>query len=197
MVLVWHRWRWGRQMAFALSADDIGKRHTAEKRTQVRDAGDFEAFFWMYQRRIFSYLWRVTGNEQSAHDLSQETFLRAWKHFDTLRMEEAEHWLFHVASNLAMTYRSRSQRSSYITDPLDEESAASSDPSRRFAEKDAVRHTLMQLNFRQRAALVLHGVYGLSCEEVGQTLGISRDAAKMALWRAREQFRRSYAEEDA
>lgn len=45
----------------------------------------FETFFRRYEQDIFGYLWRMTGEEQTAYDLSQETFLRAWQRFERLR----------------------------------------------------------------------------------------------------------------
>ena len=80
---------------------------------------------------------------------------------------------------------------------LDEDDdPAGSDHSTRFAEQDIVRQTLLQLPIRQRATLILREVYGLSCAEIGDLLHISRDAVKMALWRAREQFRARYLGEE-
>jgi hypothetical protein len=49
--------------------------NTGQEHTQLKP---FEAFFWRYERRIFSFLWRMTGDEQLALDLNQETFIRAW-----------------------------------------------------------------------------------------------------------------------
>ena len=74
-------------------------------------------------------------------------------------------------------------------------SPAASDPGARVANADAVRRALIAIAPRQRAALVLREVYGLTCEEVAATLGISVGAAKTVLWRARGEFRNHYAEE--
>jgi hypothetical protein len=49
------------------------------------DVDAFEAFFGRHERDIFGYPWRLTGDEQSARDLTQETFLRAWQRFDSSR----------------------------------------------------------------------------------------------------------------
>ncbi|HEY7781270.1 MAG TPA: sigma-70 family RNA polymerase sigma factor [Ktedonobacterales bacterium] len=161
--------------------------------------GEFEAFFHYYECDIFSYLARMTGDEAAAYDLSQETFIRAWRSFDKIRgYNQPRAWLFRVASNLALNHL-RQRRGAlggatsleHMIDP------ASSDPAWRLAERDAVRATLLDLAPRQRAALVLREVYGLSCVEVGQTLGISTAAAKMALLRARVTFKARYQRADA
>ena len=44
----------------------------------------FEVFFQARHRAIFAYLWRMTGEEEAANDLCQETFLRAWRQFDVV-----------------------------------------------------------------------------------------------------------------
>jgi hypothetical protein len=48
-------------------------------------SSEFERFFREHEPEVTSFLWRVTGDPQTACDLSQETFLRAWQHFDRIR----------------------------------------------------------------------------------------------------------------
>jgi len=158
---------------------------------------DFEAFFLRYERQITGYLWRLTGDEQSASELTQETFLRAWQHFDAVRhYEQPLAWLFRVATNLARQQHRRTRAPVGRATPLDDEAdLASSDPTLRVAERELVRDTLLHLSFQQRAALILFEVEDLSCAEVGELLHLSRGAVKMALWRAREQFRVRYLRE--
>src|SRR4051812_1776109 len=67
--------------------------------------GDFEAFFARHEREVVGYLWRMTGDEQAARDLTQETFLRAWQRFDQLRgFDQPKAWLFRVATHLALNH---------------------------------------------------------------------------------------------
>jgi RNA polymerase sigma-70 factor, ECF subfamily len=162
------------------------------------DLPSFEAFFREHQRAIFSYLYRMTGDEQAAYDLSQETFVRAWQRFDRIRgYEQPAAWLFRVATNLALNDRRGRASPVRATLSLDADmDPAGSDPSWRFAERDAIREALLAMPPRQRAALVLREVYGLSGEDVAATLGISSGAAKMLLSRAREQFRVQYRGKD-
>jgi RNA polymerase sigma-70 factor (ECF subfamily) len=158
----------------------------------------FEAFFRRHEREIFGYLWRMTGDEQAAYDLSQETFVRAWQHFDRIASyDRPGAWLFRVATNLALTHQRRAaapvgaaQSFSTGIDP------SISDPSWRLAESDDVRATLLALPPQQRAALALREVYGFSCAEVAETLGITLAAAKMTLSRARDAFRARYTRQE-
>jgi RNA polymerase sigma factor (sigma-70 family) len=154
----------------------------------------FERFFYEYAPRITGYLWRMTGADHAAFDLSQETFLRAWQHFDSVGVHpQPVAWLFKVATNLALNHLRAKNTVRTFTVPLDDMSdPGRSDPALRLAERDQVQQALRTLAERPRAVLILREVYGLSCAEIGQTLGLSPIAAKTALCRAREQFRAAY-----
>jgi RNA polymerase sigma-70 factor (ECF subfamily) len=156
----------------------------------------FEAFFRQHEATVFGYLFRMTGNEAASYDLSQETFLRAWQHFDAIqRYDQPRAWLLRVATNLALNHAQRQKTVERATVVLDDDiQPASSDPTVRLAERDLVRQVLLRLLPRQRAALVLREVYGLPYAEVGRMLGISAAATRMLLWRSREQFRGHYLE---
>ncbi|MGH2502838.1 MAG: RNA polymerase sigma factor [Ktedonobacterales bacterium] len=82
--------------------------------------GDFDAFIREHQRAILNYLWRMTGDEQSAYDLTQEVFVRSWRHFDKLRgYSSPRAWLFRVATNLAISsIRARRPLSSVDLAPI-------------------------------------------------------------------------------
>ncbi|GEM_PF-635334 len=168
---------------------------------------EFEGFFRRYERQVVACLWRITGDEQAAHDLSQETFLRAWRHFKQIRdYEQPGAWLLRVATNLALNHLRQRGSPVRSAEPLGgsgnagegddsgdwRNALASSDPSMRFIERDLVQQTLLELSPQQRVALVLREVYGFTCEEIGRALGTSRDAIKMTLYRGREQFRLHY-----
>lgn len=193
-----HGMPWGRWLTWlaAITGHDSGD--AARASTRADDAA-FEAFVLLHERQILNYLWRMTGDEDAAYDLTQETFLRAWRHFAQVRdYAEPRAWLFRVATNLALTFRQRRAVAASRMAPLPEDGGPSaSDPGRMAAERDMVREVLLALPPRRRAALVMREVYGVPAEEVAEILGISRDALKMLLSRAREQFRTLYAAEEA
>ena len=157
-------------------------------------SADFEDFLRAHERPILNYLWRMTGDEALAYDLTQEVFLRAWQRYSVISgYEQPRSWLFRVATNLALNHRKRA--SSHERPLEDAPTPSASDPGSRLAESDLVRRTLMELPPKRRAALVLREVYGLSSAEVGKTLGMTGVAGRMALHRGREQFRALYLRE--
>jgi RNA polymerase sigma-70 factor, ECF subfamily len=192
-------WRW---LAALITQGEV-----RPDRRRDADAGDhaagsglppgldaFETFFQQHLSAVHGYLLRMTGDEQTAHDLSQEAFVRAWQHFARIQSYEAPlSWLLRVATNLALTDQRRRSLPVGAARPFaGDNDPARSDPTLRILELDAVEQALLALAPKQRVALVLREVYGLSCEEVGRALGVSRDAAKMLLFRGREGFRAGY-----
>jgi RNA polymerase sigma-70 factor, ECF subfamily len=178
--------------------DDERANPADETQKSVTQVDAFESFVRRFERQTLNYLWRMTGEEQSAYDLTQEVFLRAWRHFATIsQYEQPRAWLFRVATNLALTHNSsRKRHAPPLSDMslLPDDMPDSSDPVRRFAESEVVRQIPLQLPPKRRAALVLREVYGLSRVEVGAALGMSETAVRMSISRAREQFRVLYRE---
>ena len=171
------------------------KRASARFGSDARGAKerDFEDFFTRHQQDIFGYLWRITGEEQAAYDLCQETFLRAWQQFGTVSTyERPGAWLLRVATNLAINHQRHHAKSNGRLLELAEHDATESDPAFHVVERDAVATALLALPVRHRMALVLRIVYGMPFQEIALTLGISPVAARMTLSRARQQFRHHY-----
>jgi RNA polymerase sigma-70 factor (ECF subfamily) len=157
----------------------------------------YEPFVHQHERAILNYLWRMVGDEELAYDLTQETFLRAWQRWETIRgYEQPRAWLFRVATNLARSHlRRRSPLGQRVAMPDGDAGPATSDPAWRFAEADQVRDALLQLSPKRRAALVLREVYQFSAAEIGAMLGMREAAVRMTVHRARVQFRALYPSE--
>jgi RNA polymerase sigma-70 factor (ECF subfamily) len=159
---------------------------------------EFDRLFERHERQVFGYLWRMTSDHALASDLCQETFLRAWQRFDRVSTyENPLGWLLRVATNLAIDAQRGRRRLQLLTEPLDDENEpAGGDPTGNVVDRELVAQILQGLAPRARAALVLREVYGLSLDEVAQTVGSTPVATKKMLSRAREQFRVAYLRED-
>jgi RNA polymerase sigma-70 factor (ECF subfamily) len=189
--------RWGRAIWVAL------RRHlllgqSADASSALAPSEVFDNLFERHERQIFGYLWRMTSDHALASDLCQETFLRAWQRLDRVSTyENPLGWLLRVATNLAIDAQRGQRRLLLLTGPLDEDNEpVGSDPTGGVADRELVAQILQSLAPRARAALVLREVYGLSLDEVAQTIGSTSVATKKTLSRAREQFRVAYLRED-
>src|SRR6185437_16244856 len=190
--------RWHGALTGASPLDETpsgSERRTAPAQQQHAEAREatFEQFFHAHEGTILGYLWRITADEQTSHDIAQETFLRAWQRFEQVsRYEQPRAWLFRVATNLASNHRRHRSIHDATMARMGANQPTATDPAAGVAESAAVRAALLAMPVRQRSALVLRVVYGLSIPELAEALGASRGAAAMTLSRAREGFRTHY-----
>src|SRR5262245_46041405 len=69
---------------------------------------EFELFYREHEPQLSAFLYRMTGDAGIAGDLSQETFFRAWQHFERIQTyEQPGAWLIRVATNLALQHLRR------------------------------------------------------------------------------------------
>jgi RNA polymerase sigma-70 factor, ECF subfamily len=160
---------------------------------------DFETFVRQHEYDIFTYLWRMTGDVETAYDLSQETFLRAWQHYGKIsHYAEPKAWLFRVATNLAINHRTRRGQEGKVS--IDSELAEQMDRSSpsidHVVEQDNVRMVLLAIPGKLRAVLVLHDAYGFTCAEIAAMLHLTASATKMRLCRGRDEFRARYESQE-
>lgn len=167
-------------------------------------AGDQTAFgelFNRYERRIYNFTYRMMGDADDAFDLTQDTFLKAYRALgSTSEALNVNAWLHRIASNACLDVLRRRGRFRWL--PWDQSKhdrpsqRTDDDPERTTvtSEQDAlVRGVLTRMSPRYRQAMVLREYEGLSCEEIGIVMGASRSAVKSMLFRGREEFRRLYA----
>lgn len=167
------------------------------ERAQAGSRAAFDRLAERHYPTILRYLTRKTGDADLAADLAQETFLDAWRDIGRLRDGDAILlWLYRIArNNLLPAWRRRPVDSMDALLERGVEMPAAlrgEDHAEGCAERQAVLLTLGRLSAAAQEALVLHTVHGLSCEEVGQRLGISRDAAKKRIGRAKADFRKEH-----
>lgn len=152
------------------------------------DEGRFEAFYRRNAGSLWSYLFRMTGDEAVADDLLQKTFFRFLRTNPALATEEHQRrWLFRTATNLAMDhFRETKRERSRVELSALEESAASVEP------REALRHDMMktfaELKPRERALLWLAHVEEADHEAIGQALGVKAHSVKVLLFRARKRL---------
>ena len=80
---LWLRWRLLAQTPKDAQTSVHGAQHTPTLAIAIDI--DYERFIHQHERVILNYLWRMTGDEETAFDLTQEVFLRAWQRFETIR----------------------------------------------------------------------------------------------------------------
>jgi RNA polymerase sigma-70 factor (ECF subfamily) len=169
-------------------------------------SGDSDAFRVLTERHgrsLFRLAFRMTGNEQDAEDVVQESFLRAYRQLGKFD-ERASFgtWLYRIAANCSLDLvRSKKRRSEHIahTDPDMEDpvvSLPSGDPTpERMALSSEVRErvaeAMNELSATERTAFVLRHFEGMCIEEVSRVLECQPGAAKHSVFRAVQKLRRA------
>jgi RNA polymerase sigma-70 factor (ECF subfamily) len=150
--------------------------------------------FERYHTGVFAYLYRLVGDRDWAHDLTQETFLRLFRARRRLpQVENRRAWLYRIATNVAFNALKRQRRFAWLpwrnTDAVH---LTAPDPTEQTDRRVAVERALVQLPPHYRAPLLLHSHCGFSVREVAELLGVSEGTVKTRLFRAREMFRQVY-----
>ena len=159
----------------------------------------FPALVERHSRYLFRVAYRVTGNEQDAEDMVQETFLRAYRRFASYDGQaEVRTWLTRIAVNCCLDLlRSRGRRG--IPVPLEENLAMpTSEPSpeqRLFGDEIRRRlgAALSRLTAAERAAFVLRHYEGAPVEEIARALGKPAGATRHCVFRAVQKLREALA----
>jgi RNA polymerase sigma-70 factor (ECF subfamily) len=156
----------------------------------------FEDLLQRYEKEIFRFACRMTGNREDGADVLQETFLRAFKAFPKLP-RDANHraWLYRIASRLALNL-ARAQRVRRAV-PIDEaiELPEPDGDLESLVETKRLARVLVKvvrnLSSRQRIALLQRKYEGLPYREVALTLGCTEEAARAHVYQAMGKIRRS------
>ena len=144
----------------------------------------FEQLYSKHAREVYQYALALTANPADAEDVTQTTFLNAYRAFQKgERPEKPHNWLIAIAHNVCrMRWRSAGSRPSEVT--LEE----APEPASRDEEQpdlDEVLTALAALSFNQRAAIVMRELEGRSYQEIAGVLDLSVSAVEALLFRAR------------
>jgi len=168
-------------------------RHRDQQDVALSTGGDVRAFARLYEAhaaRIFNLARRMTTSE-TAVDLTQDIFLRAWEKLHTFRGESAfGTWLHRLAINVILARRSvlSTERSRFT----DEEGALETVPARPGRSDLGMdfERAIEHLPDGAKTVFVLYDVEGYQHEEIATMLGISSGTSKAQLHRARMILRR-------
>ena len=165
----------------------------AEARTRTgsprpMDEGRFEAFYRRTAGSLWSYLFRMTGNEAAADDLLQKTFFRYLRANPALATEEHQRrWLFRTATNLAMDHFRETKRERSRAESSEVRAAAPTLESREVLRHDMMQ-TFAELKPRERALLWLAHVEEADHDDISEALGVKPNSVKVLLFRARKRL---------
>jgi RNA polymerase sigma-70 factor, ECF subfamily len=155
-----------------------------------------EAAFGVHYARILRYVRSVVRDAAEAEDLTQETFLRAYRARNSLRDRDAMlPWLYSVATHVCLDRLRQRTRHAQARSDVDPEGVSQPDPDPSAGQlveqaemSECVEAYVSELSDAYRAVLLMHDVKGLTAREIGDLLGDSTGSVKIRLHRARKQL---------
>ncbi len=168
-------------------------RESGDVALEARRRSQFERLMKAHERRVIGTAWRLLGRLEDAQDAAQEVFLRLYRYLD--RYDESrplEPWLYRVTVNVCHDLGRRRQvrRTIPLEDLEQTKPLASAEPDPGAAasiaeERRIVEQALLTLAEKERTAIVLRDVEGLSTAEVAEILGSSQTTVRSQICRAR------------
>jgi RNA polymerase sigma-70 factor (ECF subfamily) len=170
-------------------------------------AGEPEAFRVLMERHgraVHRLAFRMTGNEQDAEDVVQESFLRAFRNLDHFEARsQFGSWLYRIAANCSYDLlRARARRlartePAEATTGLDASPTGDPGPDRLLAGAEVrrrVRAAMSRMSALERSAFTLRHLEGMSNAEIARALDLQGEAAKQSVFRAVRKLRGALAE---
>src|SRR5579884_1114662 len=156
----------------------------------------FEQIYDDYKTPIYNYVYHLVGNREQADDLTQDTFVKAFRALPRMdRSLKLSAWLYRIATNTAYDALRRRRLISWLPwQEMDRQPVGwdSGDPQDGIGTSDLVNAALRRMPRHYRAALLLYTQEGFSYAEIARTLNIAESGVKMYLSRARHSFREHY-----
>lgn len=166
-------------------------------KAKARDGEAFRALVEMHQSKVYHLLLGMLRDEDQAQELTQETFVKAWKGLPTFRGDSTLWtWLYRIAYHTALDYLRKRKRQEDLV--LLEESGVElpkgtqNDPLELVIKRDKeedLHQALARLSFRQRAVLILYYFQGLSYREIAAVTRRPLGSIRADLHRGKEKLR--------
>lgn len=165
--------------------------------SSVDDSAFFDSVFREHQKILFAYLLGQVGNRDHAEDLLQQVFVRVWRHIESARQKPSEavrHWLFLIASNIAVDFRrSEMRRKSVPHASLEEVFDEKQDAEMGLIERESlarISKAIQNLPEDLRTAFTMSVLGEMNSEEVGMVLGKPAGTIRYQVSEARKRIAR-------
>ncbi|MGI8920284.1 MAG: RNA polymerase sigma factor [Solirubrobacteraceae bacterium] len=156
----------------------------------------FTELYRAHLRDVYSYSYYRIGNHHDAEDITEQTFLQAYRHFERARAESngrpLRPWLIRIAHNLAANYyRDRSRRPQSPLEDSEATLATTHDTETLVEGRDELKRILegvSQLPDERREALIMRFALAMDNREIARAMGKTDGATKVLLHRAIRQL---------
>ena len=179
--------------------------HALIRAAQGGDQDAFEQLVRSYDQTVLRMAFNVLRSQEDARDIYQEAFLRVYRNLRNFRFDcSFSTWLYRIVANLCLDQirrrRVRKEESASVETRSGEvdrfqfvvEERANVDPQRQFMSaqlSDRIQEVLQQLTPRERLVFEMRHYQGMRLRAIGESLGVTEEAAKNCLFRATQKMR--------
>ena len=171
------------------------------QRVLAGDETAFSALVKKHQKPVHALAWRKTGDFHVAEEITQDTFLKAYRNLSTLKEpQKFAGWLYVIAANYCKMWRRKKRLSTQSleeTDSAELEKAsysgyviAENERTTAEAQREVVKQLLAKLQESDRIVITLYYLGEMTYEEISEFLGVSVSAIKNRLYRARQRLKK-------
>jgi RNA polymerase sigma-70 factor, ECF subfamily len=200
-----------RSTAVASDGEDRGPRSTVVASDDEDRGLTFEEILSKYEKKIFNLILRYISDREEAEDLTQETFLNAYKSFGNFRGEcKIQTWLCQIALNQCKNrFRQRDRRRTVEGPSLDSASSHGDEgarpleipdwdqsPQEVLIRNETYRYVLRAINSlpdEYRTVIILCDLQQMPYQQIAAVTGLSLEAVKTRIHRGRQMLRRKVA----
>ena len=168
------------------------------------DDSAFSVLVRKYQKQVHALAWRKIGDFHIAEEITQDTFLKAYKRLATLKKPQRfASWLYVIAANRCSSWLRKKRLWTQPLEELEETDnehlqtgtysgyvAAENERTTAEAQRDVVKKLLAKLQESERTIITLHYFGEMSCTEISTFLGVSANTIKSRLRRAQQRLKK-------
>jgi RNA polymerase sigma-70 factor (ECF subfamily) len=172
------------------------------KRAQAGDASAYDQLMRKYQERVYATVYHMTSNHEDANDLTQETFIKAYKVISSFKGDSSFYtWVYRIAVNKTINFlKQRKSRVHMSLNDLDFNAEHDPDLVQLISDKtprrainlselqEKLNEAMQKLSDVHRLVVTLHDVQGLSHDEIGEIMDCNVGTVRSRLFYARQQL---------
>jgi RNA polymerase sigma factor (sigma-70 family) len=179
------------------------------RQAQEGDLSAFDELIRRHQERVYATIYHMTSNHEDANDLTQETFVKAYKALGSFKGDSGFFtWVYRIAVNKTINFlkQRKNRHNGYSLNDLDFNAEHDPDLVALISEKtprrdmnlaelqEKLNEAMQKLSDVHRLVVTLHDVQGLSHEEIGRIMECNPGTVRSRLFYARQQLQGSLAD---
>ena len=172
------------------------------RRAKLGDLPAFDELVCRYQERVYATIYHMTANHEDAHDLAQESFIKAYQALKTFKGDSSFFtWVYRIAINKTINFLKQRKNKTHISlNDLDFNAEHDTDLMALSSEKtprrdvnlaelqEKLNAAMQKLSDVHRLVVTLHDVHGLSHEEISKIMDCNTGTVRSRLFYARQQL---------